>query len=412
MKNRNASLIFILITVFIDVIGFGIIIPVIPGLISELAHVKTSEASFYGGLLGFAFASAQFICAPLMGALSDKFGRKPVLFFALGGLGVDYLIMAMSPSLTLLFIGRVFAGMMGASFTTASAYIADISAPEKRAQNFGMIGVAFGLGFIVGPLLGGLLSVWGLRAPFYFASGFAFLNLLYGAFVLPESLLPENRRNFEWKRANPIGALKQIKKFPVVMGFILPIGLVYTAHHAVQSNWGFFTMEKFKWGPKEIAYSLAFVGLIVGIVQGGLIRVIIPKFGQKKSVIGGMIFTAIGFILFGIAGESWMMYAFLIPYALGGISNPAIQGILSNQIPANAQGELQGIMTSVMSLTAIIGPLLMNYIFGFFTSKDTPYYFPGAAMIAGAILTVIAVFFTVKPLSKLSKINATAEIKA
>jgi DHA1 family tetracycline resistance protein-like MFS transporter len=398
MKHKQAALGFIFVTILIDVIGMGVIIPVIPKLIEQLTGEGLSDAARYGGWLTFAYAIMQFLFSPVLGGLSDKFGRRPVLLFALLGLAIDYLFMAYAPTLAWLFVGRVIAGITGASFTTATAYIADISEPEKRAQNFGLIGVAFGLGFIVGPVLGGVFSQWGARVPFLVSAGLTFLNLIYGYFILPESLPADNRRNFEWKRANPIGSLKNLKKYPVVSGLILSLVLVYIAAHAVQSNWTYFTMLKFKWSEAMVGYSLGFVGIMIAIVQGGLIRVTIPKLGQKNSVYAGLGLYAAGLALFAFAGAGWMMFAILIPYALGGICGPALQGIISQQVPMNEQGELQGALTSLMSLTTIGGPLIMNYLFAFFTNENAPVYFPGAPFILGALLTLLSILFVRKPL--------------
>ncbi len=403
ITKKNAALGFIFVTLLIDVIGFGIIIPVMPRLISEMLHVGIPEASEYGGWLIAAFAIMQFLFSPLMGNLSDRFGRRPVLLASLLGFGIDYIFLVFAPSIEWLFVGRVIAGIMGASFTTASAYIADISEPEKRAQNFGMIGAAFGLGFIIGPALGGILAKYGLRAPFIGAAALTLLNWLYGFFVLPESLKPENRRPFQWARANPIGSLEFFLRYKVILGLVASIVLIYIAGHAVQSTWSYYTMEKFGWDEAWVGYSLAFVGLMVAIVQGGLIRFIIPKLGQQRSVYIGISLYAIGFFLFGIATESWMMFAFLVPYCLGGIAGPSLQGIMSSQVPPNEQGELQGALTSLMSLTSIIGPVMMTWIFHHYSDKDTGVYFPGAVMMAGAALTIVSAFLARLSLKKNSK---------
>lgn len=396
--KRNNALVFIFITVLVDVIGLGIIIPVVPKLIEQLTGEGLSEASRYGGWLVGCYAVMQFIFSPIMGNLSDRYGRRPVLLLSLLGLGIDYLFHAVAPTIAWLFVGRVFAGIMGASFTTATAYIADISEPEKRAQNFGMVGAAFGLGFIIGPSIGGFFSQWGPRIPFYVAAGFSLLNFIYGYFILPESLLKEKRRKFEWSRANPVGSLAHLKKYPVVSGLIASLVLVYIAAHAVQSNWSFFTMFRFGWTEAQVGYSLSFVGLLVAAVQGGLIRVVIPKIGQKNSVYIGMGLYALGLLLFAFASQSWMMYAFLVPYCLGGIAGPAIQGIISNQVPANEQGELQGALTSLMSATSIIGPLIMNNLFATFTSATAPVYFPGAAFFTGAVFTILSMVLAMRSL--------------
>lgn len=398
--KRNAALGFIFITILVDVIGLGIIIPVVPKLIEKLTGEGISEASRYGGWLVFCFAIMQFLFSPILGALSDRFGRRPVLLLSLLGLGLDYILHAYAPTITWLFVGRLIAGVMGASFTTATAYIADISTPEKRTQNFGLIGAAFGLGFIIGPIIGGLSAKWGPSMPFLLAASLTLLNLIYGYFVLPESLLKENRRKFEWKRANPIGSLAHLKKYPVVSGLIASLVLIYIASHAVQSNWSYFTIYKFNWNEEMVGYSLAVVGVLISIVQGFLIRVINPKLGQNKSIYLGLLLYAIGLILFGLAWKDWMMFAFLIPYCLGGIAGPAIQGLISNQVPPTEQGELQGALTSLVSLTSIIGPLIMNNLFAYATGKDSLFFLPGAPFFLAALLITISGILAIKTLSK------------
>ena len=399
MQNRKAAIGFIFITLLIDVTGLGLIIPVMPKLIEDLLQTSDiSKASQYGGWLTFAYAFVQFLFAPVLGNLSDKYGRRPVLLFSLLGFGIDYLFLSFAPTIGWLFIGRVIAGITGASFTTASAYIADISTPENRAQNFGMIGAAFGLGFILGPMLGGLLGELGARVPFFVAAGLALLNCAYGYFVLPESLSKENRRNFEWRRANPVGSLLQLKKYPAVAGLIISMILIYIAGHAVQSNWSFFNIERFGWSPKMIGISLGIVGLLVGGVQGGLVRVINPRIGNEKSVYVGLGLYALGLVLFAFATEGWMMFVFLIPYCLGGIAGPALQSIISGHVPPNEQGELQGALTSLMSATSIIGPPLMTNLFAYFTHKEAPVYFPGAAFFLGALLMIASTYYAYKAL--------------
>lgn len=406
--SRKPGLGFIFVTLLIDVTGWGIIIPVVPGLIMEVAGGTISDASNYGGWLIAAYAIMQFACAPIMGALSDRFGRRPVLLASLFGFGVDYLFTAFAPTLAWLFVGRIIAGMMGASFTTAGAYIADISEPEKRAQNFGIIGVAFGLGFIVGPVIGGLLGGLGVRVPFLVTAGLTLLNWLYGYFILPESLKPENRRAFEWKRANPVGTLKSLFRYPVISGLFVSLGFLYLAAHAIQSNWSYYTIEKFGWNETKIGLSLGVVGLMYAIVQGWLIRIIVPKIGQQRSVYAGLALYAAGFLLFALATEGWMMYAFTIVYCLGGITGPALQGIMSNSIPSTEQGELQGGFTSLMSITSIFGPLVMNSVlFAYFTAPDTPVYLPGAPMLLGALLAIVSAVLARRSLKKTSPYNRT-----
>ena len=395
MKNQKAAIGFIFVTLLIDVIGFGIIIPVIPKLLSEMMHIKVNEASKYGGFLLFAFSVAQFICSPILGNLSDRFGRRPILLFSLFGFGIDYLITAFAPSYAWLMLGRVIAGITGASFTTASAYIADVSAPEERAKNFGMIGAAFGMGFIIGPFLGGVVSHnFGVRAPFFLASALSFLNLAYGYFIVPESVSKENRRAFDWKKANPISTLVHLSKYKSILGMLIAFVFLALGSHAVQSNWSFFTMYRFKWDEATVGYSLAVVGVLVGVVQGGLIRFINPKLGNEKSVYIGFGLYALGMILFAFASESWMLFVFLIPYCLGGISGPALQALMTAEVPASNQGELQGGLTSLMSAASIIGPVLMTNTFYFFTSENAPIKLPGAPFILGGILMLISFVIT------------------
>jgi len=400
VRSSKAATGFIFITVLIDVIGLGIIIPVLPTLITELTGGSISDASIYGGWLMFAYAFMQFLFAPILGGISDKVGRRPVLLFSLFGFALDYLLMALAPTIFWLFIGRILAGITGASYTTASAYIADTSAPEDRAKNFGMLGAAFGLGFIVGPVLGGVLGEYGSRIPFYAAGAITLVNWLYGFFVLPESLAEENRRSFSWKRANPIGTLLQLKRYPIVVGLILPLVFLYTAAHATQSTWAYFTVEKFDWSEKDVGYSLGFVGLLIALVQGVIIGPTVKKIGQLKAVYIGLAFNALGFVLIALATEGWMIYALLVPYALGGLAGPSLQGIMSNSVPGNEQGELQGGLTSLISVTSIFGPLLMTSIFGYFTDIDAPYYVPSAPFYLGAVLAILSVIFAYRTLSK------------
>jgi DHA1 family tetracycline resistance protein-like MFS transporter len=392
--NRSAALGFIFVTVLIDVIGFGIIIPVMPKLIQGLVGGDLSKASSVGGLLMFTYAFMQFMFAPVLGNLSDQYGRRAVLLFSLLGFGIDYLFLAWAPSIGWLFVARVFSGITGASITTASAYIADISTPEKRAQNFGMIGAAFGMGFIIGPLIGGVLGQFGERIPFLFAAGLTLINWLYGFFILPESLSMDKRRKFEWKKANPLGSLLHLKKYPAVAGLVLSLTLIYIAIHAVQSTWSYYTMKKFDWNPAMIGYSLAFIGLMIAIVQGFLIRLTIPKLGQTRSLFIGLMLYTIGMFLFSFAASTWMMFAFSAIYCLGGISGPALQGIISTHVPANEQGQLQGALTSLMSATSIVGPPLMTGLFAFFSKDGTSYFFPGAPFLAGALLFLITTILT------------------
>ena len=386
LGKSKYALNFIFLTLLIDITGLGIIIPVMPKLIGQLTGEGLSVASEYGGWLTFAYAFMQFIFAPILGNLSDKYGRRPVLLLSLLGFGIDYLFLAFAPSIFWLFVGRIIAGIAGASMTTAMAYIADVSAPEKRAQNFGIVGAAFGLGFIIGPVLGGVLGQFGTRIPFFAAAGLALLNFLYGYFILPESLTKENRRPFNFKTANAWASLSRLKRYPKVLSLAGALVLVYLASYALQSVWTYYNMYKFGWTEALVGYSLGFVGITIAVVQGGLIRIIIPKLGQERSLYIGLALYSFGYVLFAFASESWMMFAFMIPYSLGGIAGPALQGIMSNQVPPNEQGELQGTLTGLMSLTAIFGPLLMTHLFSAFTGKQAYIEFPGAPFLVGAVL--------------------------
>lgn len=400
MGKKQAALGFIFITILIDIVGIGLIIPIVPELIMELTDKSNSEAAFIGGLLTATYAIMQFLFAPILGGLSDKLGRRPVLLIALLGLGLDYLVIVFAPTLAWLFIARMISGICGSSMTVANAYIADISLPEERAKNFGMIGAAFGIGFIIGPAIGGFLGELGTRIPFLAAAILSLLNWLYGYFVIPESLSPENRRSFEWKRANPVGTLANIFKYKTLLGLILCLFLIYIAAFSVQGNWAFFTKEVFDWTPKDIGFSLTFVGIMVALVQGLLLGPIVKKIGEVKAVYVGLFFNLVGLFSFAVATESWMAYAIIVPYALSGLTGPSMQSIMTAMIPKNSQGELQGGLTSVLMVTAIIGPPLMTGIFTYYTGPESSIYFPGAPFILACTLAIIGSLFAINSLRK------------
>jgi len=409
MKSRGtAALSFIFVTILIDVIGIGIIIPVLPTLIEQLTGEGVSRAAQYAGYLSFAYAGAQFLFAPVMGGLSDRFGRRPVLLASLLGLGVDYVFLALAPTLGWLFVGRVLAGITGASFTTATAYIADVSPPEKRAQNFGLVGAAFGLGFIIGPALGGLVAHWGPRVPFMVAAALSLINFTYGFFVVPESLPEERRRPFEWARANAVASLLRLGQYPQIIGLVAALVLLYLAGSATQSVWTFYTILKFGWGESLIGWSLSVVGVGALVVQGGLVRVAIPKLGAKWCILIGIVCYIAGQLLFALASQGWMMFAFTGIYALGGLAGPAMQGAVSGQVPATEQGELQGTLTSLISATGIVGPLLMTSLFAYFTKPGAPIHLPGAPFLLGSALALLALLIAAGPLRRLPAVPLPA----
>ena len=401
-KVREAAVNFIFITVLIDIIGFGIIIPVLPELLSEMNDININEASIFGGYLITAFAIAQFVFSPIMGNLSDKYGRRPLILLSLFGFTIDYLLLAVAPTYGWLLIGRIIAGIFGASYTTANAYIADVSTDENRSKNFGMLGAAFGMGFIIGPLLGGLLGEYGSRLPFYVSAALTFINFLYGYFILPESLSVENRRRFEWKRANPLGTLRQLANYKTITTLLIAFFLMNVGSHAIQSNWSFFTLHVFNWSESMIGLSLAFVGIMVGIVQAGLAQKIADKYGIGKSIVYGFGLYTLGMFLFCFASTTWMMFLFIIPYALGGIAMPNLQAFMVSQVPADEQGELQGGLTSLISVTTIFGPPIMTGIFYYFTSEDAPFQFAGSSFFLGGIFMLAGFLITLILLKKRS----------
>lgn len=399
MSKRTPALGFILVTILIDVIGVGIIIPIIPELLQELGVAEGGDSSQIGGLLMASYAIMQFLFAPILGGLSDKYGRRLVLLISLFGLTVDYMLTAWAPTLAWLFVGRIIAGIGGASFTTASAYIADISPPEKRAQNFGMIGAAFGVGFIAGPIIGGFIGEFGTRLPFIVAAGLTFINWLYGFFILPESLPQNRRRSFKWSRTNPVGNIKNMRKYPQLTNLFVAFFIIYIAAHAVQSNWSFYGDLRFGWTSKDIGLSLAVVGFSVAIVQALLVRKSVNKFGQKKTVYIGLICTFLGFGLFSTVTQEWMIYTFLLVYVFGGLAGPTLQGMMSSAVPPDEQGELMGGLTSLQSLANIIGPLMMTSVFKLFTTEGL-IYFPGSAFALGALLSLVSGFIIYKTVQK------------
>ncbi len=395
-RAERRSLAFVFVTVLIDSIGFGVVIPVFPSLIMTLTGKPLAQAAEVAGWIMFLYAATQFVCGPVIGGLSDRFGRRPVLLASLTAFGIDYAVAGFAPTIGWLIAARVIAGVTGASFSTAYAYIADISSPERRAVNFGLIGMAFGLGFIIGPALGGLVAAFGPRAPFLLAAGLAFANAAYGWFVLPESLKPENRRAFDWRRANPVGALMRLQRAkPVVLMLAVTVFLWTMSFQSLYTVWNYFTIERFAWTPRDIGWSLGAVGLIGALVQGVLSRRLIPRYGARNMIFAGALSGIAGYVIYASSGVGWMMYVGILAQALTGLVFPSLQGMMSGSVGPSEQGELQGSISSIQSLTSIVGPPLMTTTFAYFSGSGAPVYFPGAPFLLSALFTAAAliVFF-------------------
>jgi MFS transporter, DHA1 family, tetracycline resistance protein len=393
MPPMPMTLTFVFLTALLNAIGFGILLPVLPQLIMSVTGEGLSEAARYGGWLLVVYAVMQFFFAPVMGNLSDRFGRRPVLMMSLAVLGVDFLIMAWAPTLAWLFVGRLIAGVAASTYSTCNAVVADITPIDRRAATFGLMGAAFGGGFIIGPVLGGILGEIGPRVPFVAAAGLAFGNLLFGLLAMPETLPPHERRTFTWQRAHPVGALGSLRRYPLVVGLVLAYFLMQVGHHVLPSTWSYFTMEKFDWSERDVGYSLGFVGVLMIVVQAGLLRAVLARTGPRLAAAIGFVCGIAAFLGYALADQAWLVYAFLVVGSLQGFVGPALNGLMSAQLPANAQGELQGALASVASLTAIFSPLLMTQTFAHFTSSSA-IYFPGAPYVLAALITLasLAVF--------------------
>jgi DHA1 family tetracycline resistance protein-like MFS transporter len=390
-------MVFILITVFIDVLGIGIIIPILPELVKDFVGGSTAEAGRWYGIIAATYATTQFFFAPILGSLSDRFGRRPIILLSLFGLGIDYLIQGFAPTIGWLFLGRVIAGVMGASFTTANAYIADVSGPADRARNFGLMGVAFGLGFIFGPALGGFLGEIHLRLPFFGSAGLALINWMYGFFVLPESLPPERRGSFSWKKANPAGSLMVLRTYPLVAGLAVSFIFIGLAQRGLEGVWVLYTSYRFGWDEGTNGLSLALVGFMAILVQGGLVRPFVGRFGERRSILFGLLVATFAFLGYGLASDGWMMFAVIVVGALGGVSGPAIQGLIAGTVEPRDQGKIQGAITALMSLTSIFAPLIFAAgLFSYFTSPAAPFDLPGAPFLVGSVLWATSFFILLR----------------
>ena len=391
-RVRKAALAFIFITVLIDVLAFGLIIPVLPHLIEDFAGGDTAHAAYWVGIFGTVFALIQFVTAPIQGALSDRHGRRPVILLSCLGLGLDFIFMALATSLPWLLVGRIISGITSASFTTANAYIADITTPETRAKSYGMIGAAFGLGFIIGPLLGGWLGAIDLRLPFWFAAGLALLNFCYGLFVLPESLPPERRSaKFDWSHANPIGTLALLRRYPKVFGLAAVVVIANLAHYVYPSIFVLFADYQYQWGPREVGWVLAAVGVCSVIVNGLLVGRVVKRLGERRTLLLGLGCGAIGFVIYGFAEVGWVFLIGIPISALWALAAPSTQALITRQVGADVQGRIQGALMSLVSLAGIVGPALFAGSFGLFIGKHAPMHLPGAPFLIAALLLATAI---------------------
>ncbi|WP_162125873.1 TCR/Tet family MFS transporter [Pseudoxanthomonas wuyuanensis] len=385
-RVRRAAVVFIFVTVLIDILSFGVIIPVLPGLVRQFTGGDFAQAAYWVGIFGTLFAAIQFVCSPVQGALSDRYGRRPVILLSCLGLGIDFILMALAQSLPWLLIARIFSGVFSASFSTANAYIADVTPPEKRAQAFGMIGAAFGVGFIIGPIIGGQLGAIDLRLPFWFSAGLALLNFLYGWWVLPESLPKEKRSpRFDWSHANPLGSVALLRRYPQVFGLAAVVFIANLAHYVYPSVFVLFAEYQYRWDERQVSWVLAAVGVCSVIVQAVLVGRVVPKFGERRVLLFGLGCGVVGFIIYGFAGVGWAFLIGLPISALWGLAGPATQALITRQVGADVQGRIQGALMSLVSLAGILGPMMFAGTFGLFIGPRAPLHLPGAPWLLAAL---------------------------
>ncbi len=390
---RKAAIAFILLTLVIDIIGIGLVVPVLPELVKEFVGGDASTAGRYVGVIAATYSLAQFLFAPIIGALSDRFGRRPVLLASMFGLAIDYLIQGFAPTIGWLFVGRLIAGIMGASFSTANAYIADVSNEKTRARNFGLTGAMFGIGFIIGPTLGGWLGGIDLRLPFFAAAGLSLLNWLYGFFILPESLPLESRSTFSLAKANPLGSIGNLRMYPVVAGLAIAFICSSLAQRGLENVWVLYTGYRFHWDEVTNGTTLGLVGLMAVIVQGGLVRPIVSRFGARRVAILATLLSSVAFLGYGLSSQGWMIPIVIVFGAMGGLAGPAIQSIVAGQVPPSDQGKIQGALTSLIGLTSVVAPLIFTTgLFGYFTSRSAVFPLPGAPFFLGSGLLLVAAF--------------------
>lgn len=391
-RVRRAALAFIFVTVLIDVLSFGLIIPVLPHLIEGFVGGDTAHAAYWIGVFGTVFAAIQFVTSPIQGALSDRFGRRPVILLSCLGLGLDFVFMALASTLPWLLVGRIISGITSASFTTANAYVADVTSPDKRAKSYGLLGAAFGLGFIIGPLLGGWLGDIHLRLPFWFAAGLALLNFCYGLFVLPESLPPEKRsKKFDWSHANPLGSIGLLRRYPQVFGLAAVVFIANLAHYVYPSIFVLFADYQYQWGPREVGWVLAAVGVCSVIVQAGLVGRIVHAIGERRALLLGLSCGMVGFGIYGFADHGWMFLVGIPISAIWGLAAPSTQALITRQVGADVQGRIQGALMSLVSMAGIIGPGIFAGSFGWFIGPSAPLHLPGAPFLIAAFLLGVAI---------------------
>ncbi|MEO5913286.1 MAG: TCR/Tet family MFS transporter [Luteolibacter sp.] len=390
MARPKPAIIFIFITLFLDIFGIGVIVPVLPKLVEQLQGGNVQAAAHSVGWLGALYALMQFIFSPVLGSLSDRFGRRPVILAPLFGSGIDYLVLAWAPTIGWLYLARIVSGVTAANFSAASAYIADVTPPEKRAAGFGMIGAAFGLGFIAGPAIGGLLGAHGLRTPFLVAAGITLLNWLYGAFVLPESLAPENRRPFKWASAHPLKAIGALSRWPLVLGLTGSHFLSMLSGNIYPCLWVLYTGNRYGWNSKQVGLSLALVGIMAAIVQAGLAGRILKIIGERRGVYVGLLAMAVAMTCYGAATQGWMVYFIILIGSMAGIGSPATQSIISQAVPADEQGAVQGALNSITSVAGIIAPLLWTSLFSWAIAPDRKLLLPGLPFYGAGLVALVA----------------------
>lgn len=403
-ERRTVSVTFVLATVFISMLGIGLIWPILPRLVDELTPGEISEAAFFYGLIATVYALAQFLASPLLGALSDAYGRKPLLVISQSGLAIDYMIMALAPNLWWLAAARLVSGIFGATVTTANAYMADISEPEDRSRNFGLIGATFGVGFIAGPLLGGLLGEIDIRLPFYVAAGLAFVNAMFGLLLVPESLPDDKRDPFIISEANPLRVIRRITAFPALAALLTALFITNIAQRGLEAIWVLYTEFRFGWGSAEAGFSLAFVGLMFVIVQGGLVGPVVKRFGEWTTVMGGFFLSAVAMAWYAVADQAWMVYPLIAIHVLGNaLAGPALTAIASKTVPDKEQGRLQGTMSAINSLAIIIGPLIASMVLAAVARPDPPISLPGAWFLFSAIAFAFAAVIVLRKKNAISR---------